>query len=127
MDKNKKKLPQRKKLAAVFVSFTILLVGGVSLSRSMSLDYYTVLSTLQKLTPACLALGGLGWVIGMILDKPRRRQRVDYNSLFLHDVMKSNISTDETSDATETTEQTEASEAIIPTETEENKEKEAQF
>ena len=69
----KKVISQRKRLAAIFASFTILIMGSASLLESMSLDYYTVISTLQKVLPASLALGGLGWIMGMILDKPRKR------------------------------------------------------
>ena len=81
-------LAQRKKLAAVFASFAILIMGTVSLSESMSLDYYTVLGTLSKVIPAAVALGALGWVMGMILDKPKRKAPINYNKLFLSDVAK---------------------------------------
>lgn len=85
---NSKVIPQRKKLSAVFASFAILIMGTASLTRSMSLDYYSVLSTLNKVLPAAFALGSLGWVMGMILDKPRRRAAINYNKLFLNDVAK---------------------------------------
>lgn len=83
-----KVISQRKRLAAIFASFSILLIGAVSLLESMSLDYYSVLNTVQKIVPASLALGGLGWVMGMILDKPKKRRRIGYNNLFLNEVMK---------------------------------------
>lgn len=83
-----KVIPQRKKLSAVFASFAILIMGTASLTRSMSLDYYTVLCTLNKVMPAAFALGALGWVMGMILDKPKRRSPINYNKLFLSDVVK---------------------------------------
>lgn len=84
-------IPQRKRLAAVFASCAVLVMGTASLLQSMSLDYYSVLNTIQKIIPAGFALGALGWVIGMILDKPKRRQKVDYNHLFLNDVMKNDL------------------------------------
>lgn len=84
----KKAIPERKKLAAVFASFSILIVGTLSLLQSMSLDYYSVVNTLQKILPAALILGGLGWVMGMILDRPRRRRSTGYNNLFLNEVLK---------------------------------------
>lgn len=83
-----KVLAQRKKLAAVFASFAILIIGTVSLAESMSLDYYSVLGTLSKVIPAAVALGSLGWVMGMILDKPKRKAPINYNKLFLSDVVK---------------------------------------
>ena len=84
----KKGISQRKILAAIFASFAILIIGTTSLLESMSFDYYSVIATVQKILPASLALGSLGWVIGMILDKPKKRQKIDYNHLFLNDIMK---------------------------------------
>lgn len=100
----KKHISQRQKLAAVFASFSILVIGCISLCENMSLDYYSVLGTLQKVIPASIALGGLGWVMGTILDRPRRRQRVSsYNSVFLNDVIKNEISSQNNSEGDEVT------------------------
>lgn len=85
----KKGISQRKRLAAIFASFAILIMGTASLLENMSLDYYTVLGTLQKVIPASLALGGLGWFMGMVLDKPRKRSRAGVNNLFINELMKS--------------------------------------
>lgn len=85
----KKVIPQRKRLAAIFASFAVLIMGAASLLRTMSLDYYTVLCTLQKVLPASLALGGLGWIMGMVLDRPRRRGRVGMNNMLMSELMKS--------------------------------------
>lgn len=84
----KKVIPQRKRLAAVLASFSILLVGTVSLCESMSIDYYSVLNTLQKAIPACIVMGGLGWVMGMVLDKPKKSHKIGYNNLFLNDMKR---------------------------------------
>jgi len=70
-----KVLLQRKRLAAIFVSLTILIMGAASLMENMTIDYYSVVDTLQKVIPASIVLGGLGWVMGMILDKPKTRGR----------------------------------------------------
>lgn len=87
-----KSIPERKRLAALFASFAIVIMGAASLLESMSLDFYTVLGTLEKIVPAATVLGGIGWVMGMVLDKPRRRNvggsRV-LNNVFLNEVMKS--------------------------------------
>lgn len=85
---NKKVILQRKRLAAIYASFAILMLGTASLFRSMSLDYYSVLCTLEKILPASLALGGLGWIMGMILDRPKKRSRIGYNNLFLNEIVK---------------------------------------
>lgn len=82
-----KKVQQRKRLAALFASFSILIMGTVSLLESMSFDYYSVLNTLQKVIPASIIIGALGWVMGMILDRPKRRGRLNLKSSFLNHVM----------------------------------------
>lgn len=102
----KKGISERKRLAAIFASFAVLIMGTASLLGSMSLDYYTVVATLQKILPACLALGGLGWFMGMILDKPRKRSRVGLNNLFINELMKNaapetHSITDKTPESTE--------------------------
>jgi len=87
----KQELPQRKRLAAIFASFSILIMGTCSLMESMSLDYYAVLNTVEKVVPASIILGGIGWIMGMILDKPKRRKRsnhLSYNNLFMKDAIK---------------------------------------
>ena len=86
----KKGIPQRKRLAAIFVSFSILVIGTLSLFESMSLDYYSVLGTLEKIIPASIILGGIGWIMGTILDKPRRRQKRGYTNLFANKMERKN-------------------------------------
>lgn len=95
---SKNVISERKRLAAIFVSFSILFMGAASLLQSMSLDYYTVLNTLGKIIPASLIMGALGWVMGMVLDKPRTRKSSGYNNLFLHDVIRKEM-TDEESES----------------------------
>lgn len=99
----KERIPERKKLAAVFASFSILVVGAVSLSESMSLDYYSVLNTLQKVIPASVVLGGLGWVMGMVLDKPKKSRSTGYNSTFFNRVIKNEMTSQDSPNNEETT------------------------
>lgn len=96
----KKVISQRKKLAAVFASFAILIMGTVSLMESMSLDYYSVLGTLEKVIPAGFILGGIGWVMGMILDRPPKRQKINYGNIMMSEALKNHFS-EETSAETE--------------------------
>lgn len=84
-----KKLPERKRLAALFASFAIVVGGALSLLETMSLDYYSVLGTVQKIIPASIIMGCLGWVMGMILDKPKKQHRMSYNNMFLKEIAKS--------------------------------------
>lgn len=97
----KKVISQRKRLAAIFASFSILVMGTLSLAESMSLDYYSVVNTLEKVIPASLVLGGLGWVMGMVLDRPKKTRRTNYNSLFLSDMMKNELAEEKRSDSEE--------------------------
>lgn len=85
---SKKIILQRKRLAAIYASFAILIVGAASLFRSMSLDYYSVLSTVEKVLPASVAFGCLGWIMGLILDRPKKRNGIGYNTLFLNEIIK---------------------------------------
>lgn len=94
MSKDKKVILQRKRLAAIFASFSILAVGTLSLLESMSLDYYSVLDTVGKIIPASIVMGGLGWVMGMILDKPKSRHPIATN-LYLNDVINNSIASEE--------------------------------
>ena len=84
----KKNIPYRHQLSAIFASFAILFVGGLSLLENMSLDYYAVLGTLQKVIPASLVLGAIGWVMGAVLDQPRRRPKGGYTNFFVNELMK---------------------------------------
>lgn len=80
---------QRKRLAAIFISFSIVVMGTASLVQSMSLDYYSVLGTLEKVIPASIALGCIGWVMGLILDRPSRKQQRGYANFFVDEIKKS--------------------------------------
>lgn len=84
----KQTIAQRKRLAAIFASFAILLMGTVSLLESMTIDYYTVINTLGKVIPAAIALGGIGWIMGVIIDKPKTRRPIAYNNLFVNNMLK---------------------------------------
>ncbi len=89
----KKVILQRKRLAAIFASFSVLIIGTASLFESMTIDYYSVINTIEKIIPACISLGGIGWLMGMILDKPKRRTRVssEYKNLFLNKSIKNEV------------------------------------
>jgi len=89
---SQKNLQYKQRLAALFTSFSVLLMGTASLTRTMSIDYYTVLCTLIKIIPACITMGMLGWVMGMILDQPKRRSGGAYGNYFINEIMKNNLS-----------------------------------
>lgn len=101
---SKKPFQYKKYLCALFVSFAILSVGTLSLMEEMSIDYYTVLHALSKIIPASIVLGGLGWVMGSIIDRPKKRTRVDYNNVLLNELIKETAES-ETESEHETAEQ----------------------
>ncbi len=82
------KITQRKRLCALFISFTIVIMGAISIYENMSFDYDTVFGTLQRMFPACVVMGFLGWIMGMILDKPRKKGISSYNKLMMQELMK---------------------------------------
>lgn len=86
---------QRKRLAALFASFSVLIMGTASLYESMSIDYYSVINTLEKIIPASLTLGIMGWFMGIILDQPKRRSKLGsgYSNLFLNKSVKDDVAT----------------------------------
>lgn len=88
---NKKALKYRYRLMLVFISLTILIVGSLSLIESMSLDYYSVLGTLVKIGPAAFVMGALGYVMGFVLDQPRRGPKAGYTNYFVQEMMKKEL------------------------------------
>lgn len=87
----KKRLEYKKNLSAIFVCMTILVIGTSSLLESMSLDYYAVTNTLMKIIPASIIMGGLGWLMGMVLDKPKRRSGINYSNMFIQQMIKNDL------------------------------------
>lgn len=77
----KQAIQERKRLAAVFASFAVLIFGTASLVQTMAIDYYSVTDTLTKVLPESFIIGGLGWVMGMILDQPKKRRKSSYHNL----------------------------------------------
>ena len=89
--KKAKSLEYKKRLPAVFASFTILIMGAMSLLESMSLDYYSVVGTLGKVIPASAVMAAIGWVMGFVLDQPRRGPKLGYTNMFVKDIMSKDL------------------------------------
>lgn len=87
----KKTFQYKKRLAAIFASFAILTVGTLSLLQSMAIDYYSVVNTLEKALPASCILGLIGWVMGAVLDQPRRRPKSGYTNMLVRELMNKEI------------------------------------
>ena len=94
--KNKKKIfMYRHYLSALFASFATLVIGTVSLLENESIDYYTVMAALRIVIPSALVLGGIGWVMGMVLDKPKKSNQIKYDNSLMNEWMKGADLTDE--------------------------------
>lgn len=99
-----KVVSERVRLSAIFISFTILLVGGLSLFENMTIDYYSVVGTLEKIIPASVVMGGLGWVMGMVLDKPKNRGQKMGSLYFNNSINNSEDNSEDKSEESKTEE-----------------------
>ena len=99
----KEKIVYKKRLSALFAWGALLLVGATSLLDSMSLDYYSVMGTFQKAIPACVVLGAIGWLMGTVLDMPKRGNRIGYSNSFINQMVKENSDLGSLSDSAEDT------------------------
>ena len=82
------KITERQRLAALYASLAVVVFGASGLIQAMSLDYYTVLGTLQKIIPAAFVLGLLGWVMGAVIEKPSRKKGASYDRIATNDEPK---------------------------------------
>ena len=55
-------------LAAIFICFTILIVGTFSIIENGGITDYAVYGAFNKIIPACIVMGILGWLIGKMLE-----------------------------------------------------------
>ena len=77
-------------LCALFSSFAILLVGTISLLESEAINYFTVIYALKKVIPATFVLGALGWLMGTVIDSPKKFSKISTkgDNLLLDELMK---------------------------------------
>lgn len=78
----------KKYFSSLFASAALLAVGAISLIENGAMDYYSVLGALKKALPAALVLWGLGWILGMIVDTPRRSHQIKYNNAIMEELFK---------------------------------------
>lgn len=63
-----------KSISVVLASLAIVVVGSITFINSMSFSVGTMQFVVYKSIPAALALGVLGFLIGVILDNAKRRR-----------------------------------------------------
>ena len=68
-DNTEEKISYQKTLSALFVSFSMLSFGALSLLNNFSMDYYSILFMLSIVIPASLSMGFIGFVIGKMFDQ----------------------------------------------------------
>ncbi len=61
-----------KRFAAIFACFAILLIGSNVLIRAGSLSFEAVLHAFELCVMGGISLGLLGYIIGKIVQKPRK-------------------------------------------------------
>lgn len=67
-------LTYTKKLSGLFASFSILILLGVNLFTTMRIDVSTLIFVFIKVLPVSAIMWYLGYLIGKILDNPKKRK-----------------------------------------------------
>ena len=60
-----------KSISTVLASLSLIIIGCVVFIKTMSFDYGTMQYVVYKAVPAAILLGGLGFMIGSVLDYAR--------------------------------------------------------
>ena len=64
-------LTHEKKLSGLMASFSVLVLLGVNLFTTMTINVNTLFFVVLKVLPVALIMGYLGKLIGKILDNPK--------------------------------------------------------
>ena len=73
-----------------FACSNVLVVLAVVLLKHMAIDYYSVNDLLQHIFPSVFVLGACGWLVGLILDNPKKNLIIDYKDLVMEELIKAN-------------------------------------
>lgn len=68
-------LTYSKKLSGILASFSVIVLLGMNLIQTMTIDVTTLKFVLIRVLPATLIMGYLGHLIGTILDNPRGKKK----------------------------------------------------
>ena len=64
-------LTYTKKLSGLFASFSVIVLLGVNLFNTMTVDVNTLVFVFVKVLPVSIGMWYLGYLIGSILDNPK--------------------------------------------------------
>lgn len=64
-----------KKIASLFFSLTVVILGTRIFVDNLSIDFYTAIKFLQFVLPASIVMGVFGYFIGKILGKSNKGGR----------------------------------------------------
>ena len=71
-----------------FACSNVLIVLAVVLIKHMAIDYYSVNDLLQHIFPSVFVIGACGWLVGLILDNPKKNLIIDYKDLVMEELIK---------------------------------------
>ncbi len=72
----------------LLVALTMLIIGGICLTRMGAVNMHTIIATSSILIPAVVVMGYLGQRMGQILDNPKNRADADYKIAVLNALKK---------------------------------------
>ena len=80
------------KFAGIFSSTMLLIIGTYVLLKAMSIDYYSVLKACKLAIPSAIISGGIGFIIGKILDsapsqKKKSKEKLKDRDLLIDDLL----------------------------------------
>lgn len=65
-----------KKLSGILASFAVIVMLGANIFSTMTIDFNTMMFALTKVLPVSFGFWYLGYLIGRILDNPRKKKLI---------------------------------------------------
>jgi len=75
-------------LKKFFIAVTMLVIGGICLTRMGAINMHSIIATAFILIPAVVVMGYLGQRMGEIIDNPKNRADADYKIAVLNALKK---------------------------------------
>lgn len=80
--KNQNKLSYKKFFSVLFFCITLLIYGTCFIIENGGITYDSVIGAFVNILPYSFAVGALGYIIGMIIDKPKKiKPKYDKNMM----------------------------------------------
>lgn len=71
----------KKKLTGILACLTVVIMSGVNIVTTMSVDYYTMLYVVFNVLPYAALMGFFGYMMGSILDHPKNIKKKNKSSM----------------------------------------------